>query len=93
MGKREGVVLPENVEVKFAQFMDDFLGEDATKKERREYFFWGWLESVLRGDLGVKLVEANVIGGLGATEEGLKGLKEGRLGGGGGKVVVRVDVD
>jgi NADPH:quinone reductase-like Zn-dependent oxidoreductase len=92
MGARPGAVVPPGVEVKFGQFIDSYLGDDAATKERREKFFWGFLENDVLGEgrLGIQLVDTTVVGGLGKAEEGLERLRGGH---GAGRLVIRNDID
>ena len=93
MGPRPNAAIVSNVEVKFAQFLNSYLGDDEASKARREALFWDFIENDVLGEgrLDIKLVETRVVGGLGTAEEGLEELRVGR--GGSGKRVVRCDLD
>ncbi|KAH8659764.1 putative alcohol dehydrogenase [Xylariales sp. PMI_506] len=76
MGLRDGVTLPPGVQVKFAQFLDDYL--DPKNKGFTEWLWWDYLENTLQSNK-IKPLPLNIIGGLSKLQAALDLLSQGSV--------------
>jgi hypothetical protein len=76
MGLRPGVKLPEGVEGKFAQYVDDYL--DPKNKDFTEWLWWEYLEQALREEK-LRVVPVRTLGGLSKVQEAWNLLHKGAV--------------